>query len=78
MIKPICVKCRTELTEFGALMLSPPEHGAVDKMHICVSCWQSLLKFLTAPQPEEEESDRCIHCGRVGNDRLSECYLFLD
>jgi len=34
-IKPICDKCKKELVDFGAILLSPPdENGKVKKFHL--------------------------------------------
>ena len=39
-IKPICDICKKELTEFGAILLSPPDNdGHVKKYHICNECY---------------------------------------
>ena len=53
MIKPKCDKCRDELTEFGGLMFSPPQHGyesykhrEVEKFHVCVKCWKLLMEWI--------------------------------
>jgi hypothetical protein len=44
-IKPICDKCKTELMELGAILLSPPdEKSKVDKIHLCVSCYNQILE----------------------------------
>ncbi len=43
MIKPICNKCKKELTKFGAILLSPPdENSKVDKIHLCVECYNVI------------------------------------
>lgn len=42
-INPVCDKCKNELTEFGAILLSPPdEKGMVKKMHLCRECYNQL------------------------------------
>lgn len=39
-IKPTCDFCGKELTEFGALLFSPPDNqGNVKKEHICKNCY---------------------------------------
>ncbi len=44
-IKPICDRCGQELTAFGGLLFSPPdEHNHVTKLHVCVDCYQEILK----------------------------------
>lgn len=44
-IKPICNKCKKELDDFGAILLSPPdESGKVKKFHICRDCYNQLKK----------------------------------
>lgn len=44
-----CDRCDRELTEKGAILLSPPKEidgsEAVQKYHICVRCWEWLIKF---------------------------------
>lgn len=43
VIKPICDKCGKELTEFGALLFSPPnEDKNVKKFHLCNDCYKKL------------------------------------
>ena len=53
MISPNCDKCGTELQEFGAIALSPPEalpdgscRREVDKYHLCARCWQEFKRWL--------------------------------
>ena len=44
MIKPLCDKCKKELLEFGAILLSPPnKDGTVKKLHLCVECYTKIL-----------------------------------
>jgi hypothetical protein len=44
-IEPRCAKCGAELTEFGAILLSPPDReGKVEKLHLCVGCYGELIK----------------------------------
>ncbi len=44
-INPICDKCGKELTEFGAILFSPPDQkSTVKKFHICVSCYRKITK----------------------------------
>lgn len=43
-IKPICDRCKQELTDFGALMFSPPEGSNVTKYHICKQCYAEMIK----------------------------------
>ncbi len=38
-ITPQCDFCKEELTEFGALLFSPPSEGTVEKFHLCVPCY---------------------------------------
>ena len=38
-IKPRCDKCGKELTEFGGILLSPPQGHTVKKYHLCASCY---------------------------------------
>ncbi len=42
-IKPVCDKCKKELTAFGGILLSPPDaQNKVEKLHLCVSCYQAI------------------------------------
>jgi len=44
-INPVCDKCGNELTEFGAVLLSPPnEKGEVMKLHLCKTCYIEITK----------------------------------
>jgi hypothetical protein len=44
-ISPTCDKCKNELTEFGAILFSPPdEKSNVKKWHICKSCYDEMEK----------------------------------
>jgi hypothetical protein len=62
VIKPKCVRCRSELTTFGAVILSPPHHDAittpfvqiVSKMHMCADCFELLRAWLAGPLTDEE------------------------
>ncbi len=43
-LTPTCDICGKELTDFGAIVLSPPdEHGAVDKFHVCQACYDGQI-----------------------------------
>ena len=49
MIKPICCICGNELTEFGGILLSPPDGGSnriqlTLKRHICNQCYEKILE----------------------------------
>ncbi len=55
MIVLYCEKCGAELSEPGALVLSPPqsvgrypdsERDLCDGFHVCVNCWPSLKQWL--------------------------------
>jgi len=44
-IKPICDKCKKELTEFGAILFSPPnKKNSVTKYHLCKKCFKEIIK----------------------------------
>jgi hypothetical protein len=44
-IKPVCDKCKQELTEFGAILFSPPDSNSnVKKWHICKKCYEEMIK----------------------------------
>jgi len=46
-IKPKCNKCKKELKEFGAILLSPPDRkNSVKKFHLCPSCYKNIIKYL--------------------------------
>jgi DNA-directed RNA polymerase subunit RPC12/RpoP len=43
-IKPVCDKCGKELTEFGAILLSPPDQeNNVKKLHLCKECYHKIV-----------------------------------
>lgn len=44
-IQPKCDKCKNELTEFGGILLSPPENNLVRKFHLCKECYNSIVDF---------------------------------
>ena len=47
MIKPLCDKCGNELTEFGGILLSPPNtNNMVVKYHLCVDCYNQIASEL--------------------------------
>lgn len=47
---PICDKCSKELTEFGAILLSPPNNKSeVKKFHLCVACYRQVAEELESP-----------------------------
>ncbi len=44
-IRPTCDKCKQELTDFGAILLSPPnEEQMVRKFHLCKECYENLVQ----------------------------------
>ena len=46
-IKPICDKCKKELEEFGAILLSPPNtENNIKKYHLCKECYQKIKEDL--------------------------------
>ncbi len=46
-IKPKCDKCQSELTDFGGILLSPPNSDAqVTKYHLCQECCAGVEKEL--------------------------------
>ena len=51
MLKAICYKCKEELKEFGAILLSDPVGSGdpmeVLKFHLCYSCYSDVLLFIT-------------------------------
>jgi hypothetical protein len=50
-INPICDKCKKELVDFGAILLSPPDKkSTVQKFHICKECYAAMSAELSKPQ----------------------------
>jgi hypothetical protein len=60
-ISPICDFCKTELTDFGGLVFSPPENtetgtSQVEKLHVCKVCYQGMRSmFMKSPKGDETE-----------------------
>ena len=53
-ITPTCDKCGSELTEFGAILLSPPNaDNDVHKYHLCVACYESMVRDMLPPLKNE-------------------------
>lgn len=51
-ISPRCDICKKELTEFGAILLSPPdESGSVRKFHVCAECYMKLCETYNINRP---------------------------
>lgn len=45
-IAPRCDFCGKELTEYGALLFSPPKKKTdVKKFHVCVPCYKKILRL---------------------------------
>jgi hypothetical protein len=42
-IRPACDFCNKELTDYGALLFSPPKGKGVQKYHACKACYKKLL-----------------------------------
>ena len=48
-IKPKCDKCKEELKEFGAILLSPPDKkSTVKKFHLCKKCYRVMFREMRA------------------------------
>jgi len=46
-ISPTCDKCGQELTDYGAIILSPPnKQSEVKKLHICQACYQQIQALI--------------------------------
>lgn len=46
-INPTCNICGKELTDFGAILLSPPnKKNMIEKYHVCKACYKKLTKLL--------------------------------
>ena len=42
-IKPNCDMCKAELSDFGAIILGPPnEENKVKKFHLCSDCYKEV------------------------------------
>ncbi|MFH1248864.1 MAG: hypothetical protein V1660_01825 [archaeon] len=47
-IKPVCYKCKKELDDFGAILLSPPDsNNKLKKMHLCKECYEAITFSFT-------------------------------
>ncbi len=44
-IRPYCDFCKKELKKPGGLLLSPPRGDEVKKFHVCVHCYNEILKI---------------------------------
>ena len=43
-IETKCDKCGKELTDYGALLFSPPnDDNKVNKYHLCEDCYQKII-----------------------------------
>lgn len=46
-IKPKCDKCKKELEDYGAILLSPPDdEEKVKKYHLCKECYKKIIMLL--------------------------------
>ena len=44
-IKPKCDKCKKELDDFGAILLSPPDkNNKIKKFHFCKKCYKEITR----------------------------------
>lgn len=59
-ISPKCICCKKEFDEFGAILISPPDHsGKYNKHHICAFCYNSVLqKIQTIAEESKCEKKR--------------------
>lgn len=48
MLEVRCYACGHELTEFGALLFSPPSEQYVVKRHLCVECYEKVRATISA------------------------------
>jgi hypothetical protein len=52
-IQPKCDKCGIEFSEFGAILLGPPdENDRVRKFHLCRACYAEIASSLEPSEPE--------------------------
>ena len=59
-IAPKCdiAKDGKELTDYGAILLSPPDkNGMVRKWHICAQDYQEIVRTLLTPAPSTEQPE---------------------
>jgi hypothetical protein len=48
-ISPKCDRCGAELTEFGAILLGPPdENNLALKQHLCRDCYREIVEDFRA------------------------------
>lgn len=46
-IAPKCDKCKSELVDYGGILLSPPDvSGKVYKYHLCKACYAQIAAEL--------------------------------
>lgn len=74
MIDPKCKRCKEELDEPGAILLSPPdEDDQCDKIHLCKKCYKEVMKGIwvvkVSPmlkgdirKSKHEHPTECIDC----------------
>ena len=53
-INPKCDKCKEEMKNFGAIVISPPSHSPTEgtiwrKYHLCLSCWSLFKEWMFTP-----------------------------
>ena len=69
-IEPICIFCKKELNDFGAILISPPnEFDKVrDKIHVCQKCYIKMSELIVGKDEratpleliDEKELDRVL------------------
>ena len=52
MLKILCGRCQKELREPGALLFSPPMNKVVLTFHLCVECFDVILKTIKEARDE--------------------------
>ena len=47
-IEPICIFCKKELNDFGAILISPPDEfdKVRDKIHVCQKCYIKMSELI--------------------------------
>lgn len=59
-----CDRCHEELMEKGAIILSPPKivdgGDVVQKYHLCVKCFEWLLRITTERPEQKKKADKPI------------------
>lgn len=48
MLNVLCESCKEEISEFGGILLSPPDsESKVKKIHLCKNCYRWVERLIT-------------------------------